>query len=136
MVNIMQKPVELTLESVHNQFQLWRSKRTSKKIPDDLWELVKKLLATKRYTKTDITKTLGVSTMQLRSKFPELSSHQLPKDTSSKNSKTKTFVRVPLTPILGNAALNLTIERNDGCKLSLSIPSSQQLPAVIQAFME
>jgi hypothetical protein len=137
MVNKMKKATELTLEYVHKQFQLWRqTKSAGRKIPEDLWGLVKRLLETNHCNKTTVCKTLSISTRQLKDKFPELYSQKSTKENFAENLKPKAFVRAPLTPILDSAVPKLTIDRGDGCKLFISMPSSQQLSAIIQAFME
>ncbi len=132
----MHQTSSITLEKVQQQFQLWRSnKPTGARIPESLWHLVQPLLEISTYKRSIIGKALGISTVQLKKKFP----------THFKANRTKliaqpTFIEAPLNPLFVSPPDNtkniLTIERSNGMKLSMTAPSSEQLATLIKIFME
>jgi hypothetical protein len=134
-----QKP--LTINDVHQHFQLWRTNKTSgKKIPESLWDLVKQLLENPAYKRCSIIgKTLGISTHQLKNKFPQ--KFKLKQNVNSLPTKIKkVFAPAPLPLPLSNLMLSsqntLVIERSNGVKLSITTPNSEQFSTLIKIFME
>lgn len=135
------RTILLTLDDAQKQFQLWRANKTSgSKIPEPLWELVAKLFASKNYKRTIIGETLGISTYQLRNKFPEYYPSK-PMLAAVVPKKHKPFVQAPLdtllgSPLLSSTAPQLTIERNNGTKFILSSVTEAQFSLLLKAFME
>ena len=131
----------LTLNDVHQHFQLWRTNKTAgKKIPESLWDLVKQLLENPAYIKRSIIgKTLGISTHQLRNKFPQ--KFKFKQNAGSLPTKIKkVFAPAPLPLPLSNVMMasqnTLIIERSNGVKLSITTPTSEQFSTLIKTFME
>ena len=132
----MQQPSPITLDKVQQQFQSWRAnKSTGARIPESLWQLVRQLLEISTYKRSIIGKILGISTLQLKKKFPM----------QFKSSQTTlpaqpTFIEAPLHPLFASSQDNakniLTIERSNGMKLSMTAPTSEQLVTFIKSFME
>lgn len=130
------KPVTLT--DVQLQFQQWRSTKTAgAKIPDLLWELTAKLLASRAYKVTNIGKALGISTKQFRDKFPGHFKTQS-KVFSIKPKTPNTFVQAPLNTVFmpSSPVPQLVIEKANGTKLSFSTMDQGQFALLINIFME
>jgi hypothetical protein len=128
----------LTLAEVTTQFKRWRSnKTTGGRIPESLWEQVAKLLSSKSYKTTNIGIALGISSKQLRDKFP---GHFKSKSTaaSAKLNKHAPFVQAPLDALLmpSQSSAQLVIERNNGTKLIFSAVNQEQFSMLIKTFME
>ena len=116
---MMNQQQPLTLPDVQQKFVLWRSNKSymGAKIPDSLWELVHELLKMSTYKRSIIGRELGISTRQLREKFPTLFKQKQASRVPVKKSK-KRFVEAPLTTLMTALPANhLTIERPDGMKL-------------------
>lgn len=133
---IQSKPVTLT--DVQLQFQQWRSTKTAgAKIPDLLWELTAKLLASQAYKITNIGKALGISTRQFRDKFP---GHVKTKSkiSSVKPKTPSTFVQAPLNTVFmpSSPVPQLVIEKANGTKLSFSTVDQAQFALLIHTLME
>ena len=131
------KQQTLTLSDVQQKFVLWRTNKSSgKKIPDSLWQLVHELLKVSAYKRSVIGRKLGISTYQLKSKFPELFKlKQLPHAPVKKRAKR--FVEAPLTTLMTAMPANqLTIGRPDGVKLTVSTLTDEQLSTLMKDFME
>lgn len=134
------RTLSLTLDDVQQQFQLWRANKSSgAKIPESLWELVSQLFA--NYKRSAIGKALGISTSQLRNKFPEQYKSE-PTLMVVAPKKNKSFVQAPLdtlmaSPLLSSSSTSpqLIIERNNGTKLMLSAVTDAQFSFLINAFM-
>lgn len=129
-----------TLADAQMQFQLWRSSKISGgRIPEALWELVATLLVNKSLKRSVIGKTLGISTSQLRNKFP----HQIKSKSKSAVAavtakKHQPFVEARLNTLLAPppSSAQLVIERTDGTKLIVSAVTQEQLSVLIKTFME
>ena len=128
----------LTLAEVTTQFKRWRSnKMIGEKIPESLWEQVAKLLSSKSYKTTNIGIALGISSKQLRDKFPN---HFKSKSTvaSAKLNKHTSFVQAPLDTLLmpSLSSTQLVLERSNGTKLIFSAVNQEQFSMLIKTFME
>ena len=128
--------VFITLDEVQQQFQLWRAnKSTDTRIPESLWHLVRQLLETSTYKRSVIGKALGISTLQLKKKFPMQF-----KSSQTTLTAQPTFIETPLNPLFipsqETTKSTLTIERSNGMKLSMTTPTSEQLATLIKTFME
>ena len=134
----MNQQQPLTLPDVQQKFVLWRSNKShmGAKIPDSLWELVHELLKMSTYKRSIIGRKLGISTRQLREKFPTLFKQKQASRVPVKKSK-KQFVEAPLTTLMTALPANhLTIERPDGMKLTVSTFTHEQFSALVENFME
>jgi len=135
----MEQRKSLTLNDVHQHFQLWRTnKPAGMEIPESLWDLVKQLLENPVYNKRSIIgKTLGISTYQLRKKFPQ--KFKLKQKTDSLPAKIKKVFApapLPLSNVMMASQNTLIIERTNGVKLSITTSTSEQFSTLIKTFME
>lgn len=133
---MIKSQMTITLDEVKQQFQSWRvNKQLGDRIPDPLWKLVQQLLEVSTEKHSLIGNALGISTQQLKKKFP---TQFKPKRINS--SIQPTFIEAPLNPLFASTQDNnkniLTIERGNGMKLSMTTPSSEQLAMLIKIFME
>ncbi len=65
-------PFTITIDVAKKQFQNWRNtKSPGDRMPDELWAIVGQILANPTYKKSIVGHELGISTTQLRGKFPE-----------------------------------------------------------------
>ena len=138
----MSQQQALTLETVHMHFTKWRANKSgSSRIPESLWTLVQQLLGSSNYKRSIVARELGISTHQLRSRFPDFYSPLSLKSTltnkpSDFTPKPSAFVKAPLNSLAITTATTLTIERGDGIKLSISAPSPEQFTSLVKTFME
>jgi hypothetical protein len=133
---IQQEP--LTLNEVHQHFQRWRtSKPAGAMIPELLWDLVKQLLENSAHKRSIIAKTLGISTHQLRNKFPQnFKLKQKADRLPVKVKKVFAPASLPLSNVMMLSQTTLIIERSNGVKLSIATPTSEQFSMLIKTFME
>lgn len=135
--------ISLTLAEAQQQFQSWRAGKSSGgRIPEPLWELVSQLFATTNYKRTAIGKALGISTSQLRNKFPEQYKSK-PSLVTIAPKKPIPFVQAPLDTLISSPLLStsstsptLTIKRNNRAKLILSSVTDAQFSLLLKTFME
>jgi len=151
------------LEKTQHAFKQWRmQKRAGEEIPDALWELVHALMISKHYKPSMIGRALGLSSKQLRQKFPmhypcrpetvkstDIAAKQLAKSpkltTTTPSSLTKTaskqsstFVEAPLTSMLAaqtTSVPTLTLQRPNGMQLTLTTPPDVLFDKMLTAFM-
>jgi hypothetical protein len=131
---MMNQPITVT--EAKEQFKAWRTnKPRGENIPERLWSIVDQILSNPNYNRSVVTKGLGVSTAQLRKKFP---AYFLQNTLPAKKSKNINFVKASLTPLMTSTPLTsmVTIERHNGVKLSISTPTQEQFTAIIKSFME
>jgi len=130
----MSKPI--TISEAKEQFKAWReNKAGGEHLPETLWDIVAQILSNPNYNRSVVTRGLGISTAQLRKKFPKyFSQNKLPE----KKPKDTTFVKASLAPLIAAAPLTsvVTIERNNGVKLSISMLNQEQFATLIKFFME
>ncbi len=135
---MMNQQQPLTLPDVQQKFVLWRSNKShmGEKIPDSLWALVHELLKISTYKRSIIGRELGISTRQLREKFPTLFKQKQVSCPPANKGK-KRFVEAPLTTLMTALPANhLTIERPDGMKLTVSTFTHEQFAVLVENFME
>ncbi len=135
---MMNQQQSLTLSDVQQKFELWRSNKShmGEKIPDSLWVLVHELLKMSSYKRSIIGRKLGISTRQLKEKFPTLFKPKQASRVLVKKSN-KRFVEAPLTTLMTALPANhLTVERPDGMKLTVSMFTHEQFSTLIENFME
>lgn len=131
----MNQPI--TISEAKEQFKSWRqNKPADKRIPEVLWNVVANILSNPNYNRTTVTKGLGVSTAQLRDKFPEYFSQGKPPPVKKSNGTT--FVKASLAPLIAATPLasTITIERHNGVKISIVTTSQEQFATLIKFFME
>ena len=123
----------LTLEEVHDHFQLWRDTRQSQRerIPDDLIAEAASLLG--RYPQADILRELGLNRKRLLSASPP------PHTPAITNSEDATglspFVQLPWpTPATTSQSLELT--HPNGMTLRLQDCNEALLSQMINTFMD
>ncbi len=135
MNNPQQHSQPLTLAKVLEQFKLWRAVKTSgERVPESLWKLIAQLLENTSYKRSMIGMTLGISTHQLRTKFPDFfKSNPIVAPTTTK--KHKPFVQAPLDVLIGSPA-QFTIERSNGTKLIFSAVTPEQFSLLIKVLVE
>ena len=107
--------------AAQQKFKDWRdSKLPGGKIPKELWGIVRQILFNPKYKITHITRDLGVSTKQLKHKFPEYFS-KLTKFDKTLVKPTPKFIQAslaPLTQVMPSTAGLLTIPLCQGsCRL-------------------
>jgi hypothetical protein len=104
----------LTLETVQEQFEKWRSNRTEKRdpIPNDLWQAAAALC--KNHSIANVSRRLRLSYIELK------------KRVSPSSPKPAQFMELDLSCLAGE--WQLECHRADGAKLKLS--AHGQLPAI------
>ena len=120
----------ITIDVAKKQFQNWRNtKSPGDRMPDELWAIVGQILANPTYKKSIVGHELGISTTQLRGKFPE---RFPPRNKPIAEINKSNFVHAPLTSVMSG----LVIERKDGNRLIINAASNEQFTTLIKAFME
>jgi len=129
----MSQPV--TISEAKEQFKVWRSNKPGgEHIPEALWKVVDQILSNPNYNRSAVTKGLGVSTSQLKKRFPDYFQQKQPLN-KFKNTK---FVKASLAPIITTTQSTsvITIERHNGVKLSIAAPTTEQFTVLVKSFME
>ncbi len=143
------------LQQALHQFKHWRlHKSAGERIPDDLWDLVRALILSQNYKPSAIGRELGISSGQLKKKFPNhypsrtaktvpvvaTSSGCTVDDSSNRlsNAKQVNFVEAPLAAVLSTSSQTiptLTLQRSNGTKLTLNSVSKELMSDVLTQFM-
>lgn len=133
------KQQPLSIITAQQKFKDWRdSKLPGEKIPKELWNIVRKILFNPKYKITAVTRCLGVSTEQLKQKFPEYFT-KLTKPTKSLSNTTPKFVQASLAPLTAAMPVTyglITIENKNGTKFILREPTIEQFSIIVKLFME
>ncbi len=139
MVNSKKKNGALSsFTDAQKQFQLWRAtKIAGETIPDRLWAIVAKLLEDHSFKRSHISKALGITTRQLRNKFPRQFKNK-PADITPTLKHTDVFVEAPLQSISNHlsSATQFIIEKNNGTKLIFPSVTQEQFALLLKTFME
>lgn len=133
------KQQSLTIITAQQKFKDWRdNKLPGEKIPKELWDIVRQILFNPQYKITIVTRGLGISTEQLRQKFPEYFT-KLKKPIKSLSDTTTKFVQAslaPLTTVIPSTSGLITIEHKNGTKFILREPTTEQFSIIVKLFME
>lgn len=126
----------MTFLQAKQQFDTWRSAKTSGgRIPDNLWGVVQQLLSDPSNKRSIVTKGLGISTAQLRHKFPD---HFTQHKQTKKSPKSSVFVKASLAPLIQatSSMSGIVLERANGIKLNVTAPTNDQFLMLLKLFME
>lgn len=143
------------LQQAQHQFKHWRShKSVGECIPNHLWNLVHALILSQAYKPSAIGRELGISSGQLKKKFPNHYPSRATKtvpvvaassggtvDTSSTslvNARRANFVEAPLETVLPTASQTiptLTLQKPNGTKLTFDSGSKELMSHVLTQFM-
>jgi len=123
----------LSIDDVEAQFITWRNNklRGDAKIPTELWAQVKKLLKSKKYSTSIITKRLRLTTQQLRN-------HKLLPLTVNKATTSFASLSIPTITIKSieqSQGSSLTIMHGD-TKCIITNPTVEQFQLIISKIME
>jgi len=127
----------ITMDYAKQQFKAWRkTKRAGERIPDALWVITYQLLTNPDYRKSTIRKELGISSQQLKSKFPELVKQSKANVTPA--SKQIFLQAPPLTNLLPSkpAESSLLLRHSTGVELKICSPTNEQFASIVKLFME
>ena len=123
--------------AARQQFQIWRENKASgEKIPEKLWDMVAQILEHPECKKVAVTRGLGISTSQLKTRFPQY--FKRTKKTNSSTVRKPKFVEAPLVPITSilDDKSTISILHKNGAKLSISAPTTEQFNSLIKLFTE
>jgi hypothetical protein len=132
-----QQPISII--TAQQKFKDWRdSKLPGAKIPKELWNIVRQILFNPKNKITVVTHGLGISTEQLRQKFPEYFDKRKKTTQSLGSHLHHKFVQAPLTALTSvmPAISNITLEHKNGTKLTLVMPTIEQFTSLIKLFTE
>lgn len=133
------KQPPLSIITAQQKFKEWRdSKLPGAKIPKELWNIVRQILFNPKHKITVVTHGLGISTEQLRQKFPEYFNNRNKTAKSLRSNLHHEFVQAPLTALTSvmPATSNITLEHKNGTKLTLVMPTVEQFTSLIKLFTE
>jgi len=128
----------ISLDEAKQKFKSWRETKTpGDKIPSELWKVVGNILSNPAYKKSIATRELGISTAQLKQKFPQyfvVGDGQHPSVSPGPILQSAKFVQAPLTTLISECTI--TIEHTNNMKLTISTPTTEQCSLLIKLFME
>ncbi len=126
----------ISVDEAKQKFKSWReTKAPGDKIPSELWKVVGNILSNPDNKKSIATRALGISTAQLKQKFPQYfaaGDNQHLK--ISDNLQSAKFVQAPLTALISECTI--TIECANNMKLTITPPTTEQVTSLIKLFME
>ena len=127
----------INIESVTDEFNKWRSsKKPKERIPDNLWELVRKIYG--HYPRGLICQRLHVSSGQLNGrgfKSKKVSPKKLAPPIPFINVSPATTGLSTATPVVADTSC-VEIHRSDGVKLVIKHPDIIQLSALLQQLVK
>lgn len=133
------KQQSISIITAQQKFKDWRdSKLPGSKIPKELWNIVRQILFNPKHKITAVTHGLGISTEQLRQKFPEYFDNRKKTTKPLVSHLHHKFVQAPLTALTSamSATSNITLEHKNGTKLTLVMPTIEQFTSLIKLFTE
>ena len=130
----MQSPTFNSIEFVKAKFDEWRTTRQNKsaKIPEPLWDDVKQLYP--QYSFAQISKTLGLSSLQLKSKLNI--SVSKPKSENSSLFAKYSLPIIPSSPLEAKKDCVLEFSSPQGMTLKINAFSSDALIPLISLLLK
>lgn len=128
----------ISLDEAKQKFKSWRENKASgAQIPSELWKVVGNILSNPAYKKSIATRELGISTAQLKQKFPQYfvaGDGQHSNISPSPILQNTKFVQAPLTALMAESTI--TIEHVNNMKLTICTPTTEQFTSLIKLFIE